>query len=47
LKGEHAWLEAGIVGMLGGVPGPRDQGSGVRSQESGAERRGEKAAALI
>ena len=47
LKGEHAWLEAGIVGMLGGGEGPREKGSGVRSQESGVERRGEKAAALI
>jgi hypothetical protein len=47
LKGEHAWLEAGIVGMLGAVEGSRDKGSGVRSQGPGAERRGEKAAALI
>src|SRR5687767_3525841 len=47
LKGDHAWLEAGIVGMLGGDEGSRDEGPGVRSQGSGAERRGEKAAALI
>jgi hypothetical protein len=47
LKGEHAWLEAGIVGMLGGTRGSGEEGSGVRSQGSGSERRGEKAAALI
>jgi alkylation response protein AidB-like acyl-CoA dehydrogenase len=41
LKGEHAWLEEGIVGML------RRQESGVRAQGSGMERRGDKAAALI
>jgi hypothetical protein len=44
LKGEHAWLEEGIVGMGGGRAA---EGSGVRSQGSGGERRGEKAAALI
>ena len=46
LKGEHAWLEQGIVGMHAGIEGSRGRGSGVRSQGS-AERRGEKAAALI
>jgi alkylation response protein AidB-like acyl-CoA dehydrogenase len=43
LKGEHAWLEEGIVGMLA----PKGEGSGVRSQRSGVEMRGDKAAALI
>src|SRR5687768_8337406 len=46
LKGEHAWLEEGIVGMAGASEESRDKGSGVRSQGPGAERRGEKAAAL-
>src|SRR5919109_1682396 len=37
LKGEHAWLEAGVVGAA------RRQESGVKGQGSGMERRGEKA----
>jgi len=47
LKGEHAWLEAGIVGMMpGALKAPGVEGSGGRGID-GKEKRGEKAAALI
>jgi hypothetical protein len=47
LKGEHAWLEGGIVGMVPAAPkAPGIEGSGGRGVD-GKERRGDKAAALI
>jgi alkylation response protein AidB-like acyl-CoA dehydrogenase len=43
LRGEHAWLEQGIVGLLGAVGGPREMGGGQGPGTRGAGGSGEKA----